>query len=804
MLPQYLLVPYGNLNAVPMSPNTKDKVKYSRNFQLALRVLAFVGALGILFCVIAIKGTSGSLGWIIRVAPAVALLHTVYAIYHLCRSPTGRTAGSSASYMVFAAMIDAGLLPFLTFSAFMAYNEHTTGAYGWDTLFGVPLTTWYIVYCTFILCVVEGGLLLVSLLLGIYLAILFRKISKLPPDMNPLEPNLTARPHKRNKSELTLSDKQMSRTSLASDKRMSSTGDLLITPGRRVPFMHTRTDSANSSPRNSRIDAPRPESMYQSSNHSFRRDSHVAIDKSLPNPPSRPQSAMAPSISSRNVGAGLDHRPARSSQLSQEGNGWPLPNPNSEGSPLDTYHQRVTTPRYSQMRSINDENIPPISPVSSAPSTPDPDREAEYMEIKNWYESSHVKNKKSQDYIPITQKEFPQSRQHSQTRAQQAIKRRQAVYDFDRDLFSPNPKVDKMTTAVKEPKNPLGMNPPSPESSEYQIQNRRHSIPERYFESQNKEPKRHTLQDAPVNIPTPAQRPRIGGSRPLSFVGSGTKGRYYGNLTSPVGSVNGNLEKEKETPISRAELETKSDTASNYSRQQSTRTRTMDSHIDIYSDDQFDNEDREKGHIDILAPDTSQRKVTQQPLPRPFTYPSRHQSPEPTADIETDRKGRVVSATSADPHDLSSTYSYAGLGAEFGRGMGRRREVSGKIAEEGRAIGTSDDGIGYQQAYTNMPTPARNEPSRNSIYSRPGTGQGTADGPAERETDTGMTLSPEARAMARMWDYANATAQLERERELEKEAEKEKEKNAVQNTTPKKNRIAGGLGAAGWARFKGL
>lgn len=786
-----------------MSPNTKNKVKYSRQVQLVLRLLALFGALGILFCVIAIKGTSGSLGWIIRVAPGVALLHTVYAIYHLCRSPTGRTAGSSASYMVFAAMIDAGLLPFLAFSAFMAYNEHTTGAYGWDTLFGVPLTTWYIVYCTFILCVVEGGLLLVSLVLGIYLAILFRKIAKLPPDMNPLEPNLTARPHKRNKSELTISDKHMSRTSLVSNNRMSSTADPLITPGRRVPFMHTRTDSADNSPRNSRMDVTRPESMYQQSNHSF-RGSYVPIDKSLPSPPSRPssrpQSAMAPSIGSRNAGAGLDHRPARSSQLAQEGNGWPLPSHNRGASPRETYHQQVTAPRHSQVQSINDENIPPLSPVSSGPSTPDPDRDAEYIEIKNWYESPRMKNKKSQDYIAITQEESPQQQKYSPTRAQQARHdRRENLYDFDRDLHSPSPKLEKRTTAVKDPRNPLGMNPPSMEFPEYQIQTRRHSIPAPRFENQNEEPKRYTLHDAPVNLPSPAQRPRIGGSRPLSFVGSGTKGKYYGNLRSPVGSVNGNLEKEKETQTARAELEIKSDTASNYSRQQSTRTPTMDSHIDIYSDDQNDNGNQEKSYIDLLEQDTSQLKETQQPHPyqRPYTYP--YKSPVPATDAETDRKGRVISATSADHHDLSSTYSYAGLGAEFGVGMGRRREVSGKIAEEGRAVGGTNGGIRHQHPYTS-PIPTRNEPFRNDTSSAPGRGEGEGEG----ERETGMMLSPEAKAMARMWDHANAAAEQEREREQEKEREKEREKNATKNTTPKKNKIAGGLGAAGWARFKGL
>lgn len=271
--------------------------------------------------------------------------------------------------------------------------------------------------------------------------------------------------------------------------------------------------------------------------------------------------------------------------------------------------------------------------------------------------------------------------------------------------------------------------------------------------------------------------------------------------------MNGNLEKETETQTVRAELEIKSDTASNYSRQQSTRTRTLESHIDIYSDDQNDHGDVEKSYIDLLARDPSQRKETQPPPPRPYTYPYRYESPEPTTDPETDRKGRVVSATSADPHDLSSTYSYAGLGAEFGRGMGRRREVSGKIAEEGRAVGGTNNGNGngFQHPSYTIPIPARNQPSRNkSTYSPPGPGRevgGDRQAEEEEERETGMMLSPEATVMARMWDNANAVAELERQQERDKERERNATKN---NTTPKKNKIAGGLGAAGWARFKGL
>ena len=44
-------------------------------------------------------------------------------------------------------------------------------------------------------------------------------------------------------------------------------------------------------------------------------------------------------------------------------------------------------------------------------------------------------------------------------------------------------------------------------------------------------------------------------------------------------------------------------------------------------------------------------------------------------------------------HDLGS--GYAGLGSDFGQGMGRRRDVSGKMAEEGRASPPKNGAAGW-------------------------------------------------------------------------------------------------------------
>jgi uncharacterized membrane protein len=51
-----------------MSRHTKARVTHTRRFQLLLRILSVLGAIGILFCVICISHTDVALGWIIRVA----------------------------------------------------------------------------------------------------------------------------------------------------------------------------------------------------------------------------------------------------------------------------------------------------------------------------------------------------------------------------------------------------------------------------------------------------------------------------------------------------------------------------------------------------------------------------------------------------------------------------------------------------------------------------------------------------------------------------------------------------------------
>lgn len=169
--------------------------------------------------------------------PIVAVMHTIYGICHLSRSPAPRPPASQASYGVFASTLDLGLIPFYVFTAVIAHAEYTEDTYHWSTFFKTSELTVDISEAMFICALVNAGLHLVSLSLSIYLAVIFRKISNLPPDMNPLEDNLTARP-KRSRKEIGIDEKHMSSSTLASTME-----DPLIGPPRSVPFIHTRGHS---------------------------------------------------------------------------------------------------------------------------------------------------------------------------------------------------------------------------------------------------------------------------------------------------------------------------------------------------------------------------------------------------------------------------------------------------------------------------------------------------------------------------------------------------------------------------------
>jgi hypothetical protein len=131
----------------------------------------------------------------------------------------------------------------------------------------------------------------ISLSLSLWLTVTFRKITNLPPDMNPLEDNLTSR-HKRNKSSVSASTISEDRLSTPLESKRSSGApyeDISRPPS--IPFLQTRTGSTESfstyhttppGPRDSRLDLP--SRQYQiPSNTSSPRSSVVDLKRSSAN-----------------------------------------------------------------------------------------------------------------------------------------------------------------------------------------------------------------------------------------------------------------------------------------------------------------------------------------------------------------------------------------------------------------------------------------------------------------------------------------------------------------------------------------
>ncbi|KAJ9636787.1 hypothetical protein H2199_007781 [Coniosporium tulheliwenetii] len=278
----YLILPYGQTNVKPLNPNTKNGIKWTRWVQLAFRILQLVGAIGMLICVICIKGTQDAEGWILRIPPGIDLLITLYAIYHLMRPAKGRTPASSASYHFFALFMDTGMIPFYVFIAMMAnskYGQAPGTDQRWTSFFSSESATGKLLLATWLTAVTQGSLHLISIFLDLYLVVVFRRIARLPPDMNPLEDNLTRRAskHKHKNSEITMhsnmsekrvSDLTGSTLSLNAPSRLSQAAEPLIPDTRAMSFFHSRTDSSSTfsphNPETARLSRKHlPEQVYQ-------------------------------------------------------------------------------------------------------------------------------------------------------------------------------------------------------------------------------------------------------------------------------------------------------------------------------------------------------------------------------------------------------------------------------------------------------------------------------------------------------------------------------------------------------------
>ncbi len=166
----------------------------------------------------------------------------IYSLYHHARPARARPPASSAAYQLFSAVHDLATVGLYAFGAVVVHGQ----AGGWTTLLGggngdgdggeaETLVREFLAPAEYHTLIAAGGLHLASLGISGWLALVFRRIARMPPDMNPLEDHLTRRAgavasarHKRNKSSVATTatwvsvDSGNSSGSSSSAKRVSA------------------------------------------------------------------------------------------------------------------------------------------------------------------------------------------------------------------------------------------------------------------------------------------------------------------------------------------------------------------------------------------------------------------------------------------------------------------------------------------------------------------------------------------------------------------------------------------------------
>ncbi|RYP73718.1 hypothetical protein DL771_003431 [Monosporascus sp. 5C6A] len=256
-------VPPGrHMNFRPMSGTSKWWIKFTRRVQLVFRCFELVGGLGLVALMILISEVEPKLAWVMRIVPGVVAVSCIYSIYHHARPARARPPASAAAYQCFSAVHDLATAGLYGFGAALVHNQGRD----WTTLLGNKDLAVFFVRAEYYTLIAAGGLHLVSLAISTYLGLIFRRIARMPPDMNPLEDHLTRRAHKRNKSSVattaTWETESTKRLSTPLEDRRRSGAPYEDVPSSRppsVPFMHTRAgsrDSFGSSHRDSRSDLP--------------------------------------------------------------------------------------------------------------------------------------------------------------------------------------------------------------------------------------------------------------------------------------------------------------------------------------------------------------------------------------------------------------------------------------------------------------------------------------------------------------------------------------------------------------------
>ncbi|KAK2044045.1 hypothetical protein LZ31DRAFT_554598 [Colletotrichum somersetense] len=239
----HLVLSHRSNNYVSLSPRMKSWIKFIRLVQLGLRAVELIGAAGLLVLLIMLTNIETLASWVMRITPGVATVHCLYAIYHLQRPAGGRSPASSTAYQLFASISDLGIMPLY---AYGALNAHSSGP-AWKTRLADQSLLDYFIPAIFYTFISAGSLHLISLCISVWLGFMFRKITQMPPDMNPLEDHLTTRAkHKKNKSSVATSvsgDSEKRMSTPLEDRRRSGAPYEDVSRPPSIPFQRTRAGS---------------------------------------------------------------------------------------------------------------------------------------------------------------------------------------------------------------------------------------------------------------------------------------------------------------------------------------------------------------------------------------------------------------------------------------------------------------------------------------------------------------------------------------------------------------------------------
>lgn len=214
----------------------------------------------------------------------MVMIHSAYGIFHLARPAGSRPPASSASYQVFSTITDLAVLPLYTYGCLSVRSSSDH----WGTLLQNQTLMDFFVPSLYYALLGGAVLHLLSLCIGLWLALKFKQIARLPPDMNPLEDNLTSRNQKKlsiatTNTFLTARDYYLN-TPLEDRHRSGLPYEDIDRPP-SVPFHSTR-----SSPRNSIGSAELPPRQQEISPSNSSRNSVTAFQA----PPSTSTSSIPP------------------------------------------------------------------------------------------------------------------------------------------------------------------------------------------------------------------------------------------------------------------------------------------------------------------------------------------------------------------------------------------------------------------------------------------------------------------------------------------------------------------------------